>query len=137
MIALSAFLVMFSTTLTVVDGFPRALSVLVRRLHGPERPGEDVDSDRSYWAALGTLAIGSMALLTLSVRSLPALVDFATTASFLPAPVLAWLNDRAVCGEEVPPEGRPAPWLRRASRLGIAIQATFALGYLWLRFGSR
>lgn len=135
-IAASAFLVMFSTTLTVVDGFPRALAVLARRLRGPERPGEDADKGRAYWLALGVIAAGSLALLVLAVQSLPGLVDFATTASFLTAPVLAWLNDRAICGEEVPPEGRPPLWLRRASRLGIAVQAIFAVGYLWLRFGG-
>ncbi len=136
LVAASALLVMFSTTLTVVDGFPRALSVLARRLRGPERPDERADSDRTYWIALGLLAVGSVALLALAARSLPALVDFATTASFLTAPVLAWLNDRAINGPEVPAEGRPASWLRWASALGVVIQAVFALAYLWLRFGS-
>ncbi len=135
-IAVSAFLVMFSTTLTVVDGFPRALAVLSRRFRGPERPGEDADKGPAYWLMLGVIATGSLALLGLAAQSLPDLVDFATTASFLTAPVLAWLNDRAICGEEVPPEGRPAQWLRWASRLGVAVQAAFALGYAWLRLGG-
>ena len=40
LIGAAAFATMFSTTLTVVDGFPRALAVLVDRFRGPEEPGE-------------------------------------------------------------------------------------------------
>jgi cation:H+ antiporter len=46
-IAVSAFATMFSTTLTVVDGFPRALAVLVaRRRRGAARPRQRVLGER-------------------------------------------------------------------------------------------
>src|SRR5690606_12195885 len=61
-VGVAAFAVMFSTTLTVVDGFPRAISVLVARLRGPEEPGHDEQDERpqriSYWAAMGVLFVG-------------------------------------------------------------------------------
>lgn len=137
LIGAAAFLVMFSTTLTVVDGFPRALSVLVERARGPETP---VDPDapaparleREYWAAAALLAIGSLAILAFASGSLKALVDFATTASFLTAPVLAWLNHRAITGEEVPAEGRPGAAFLAASWGGIVAQAAIASYWVWL-----
>lgn len=138
-IALSAFLVMFSTTLTVVDGFPRALTVLVARFRAAEDPDtreEEARTQRRYWVFLALLAVGSMLILAALVSSLSTMVDLATTLSFLTAPVLALLNHRAVTDVHVPDAARPAKWLLSFSLVGIVVQAVFALGYLWLRFGS-
>ncbi|MEM9068554.1 MAG: divalent metal cation transporter [Myxococcota bacterium] len=133
-IATSAFLVMFSTTLTVADGFPRAISVLSARFRGPEEPSEDRRG--AYWIAMVVLGAGSLAILALAVQSLKGLVDVATTASFLTAPLLATLNHRAITAKDVPEDGRPAPWLRRASLAGIAIQGAFALLYVCAKLGG-
>ena len=136
-IGVCAFAVMFSTTLTVVDGFPRALAGLAMRLRGPEgeMPAavEEVASRRTYWLALVVLAGGSVAVLALFIGALKAMVDLATTLSFLTAPLLAWLNHRAVHGSEVPAEYRPSAGTRRASILAIVILGAFAAAYLWLR----
>lgn len=135
-IALAAFATMFSTTLTVVDGFPRALSVLVARFRGPEQAGEVVEEggDRVvYWSSMVVLGAGAVAIIWLLLGSLSAMVDLATTLSLLTAPVLAWLNHRAVLGPEVPKEARPAPWLVRASWLGIVVLGAVAAWYLWLK----
>lgn len=136
-IGVCAFAVMFSTTLTVVDGFPRALAGLAMRLRGPEgevaQEQELAASRRVYWLALVILAVGSVAVLALFIGALKAMVDLATTLSFLTAPVLAWLNHRAVHGAEVPAEHRPGPALRRGSLAAIALLSIFAAWYMWLR----
>jgi Mn2+/Fe2+ NRAMP family transporter len=132
-----AFAVMFSTTLTVVDGFPRALAVLVRRFSEPEQPWTADDAHpafrRTYWASLVLLGVGSIAVIALLLGQLKALVDVATTLSFLTAPALAWLNHRAITGAHVPAEAQPGPRLRAFSALSIGVLALFALGYLYLR----
>lgn len=136
LIGAAALAVMFSTTLTVVDGFPRALATLVRRLRSPEDAsgGPEAASVRHwYWASLGVLAAGSLGIIAWFLTSLQVLVDLATTLSFLTAPVLSWLNHRAVLSDEVPPEARPRPWLRRASVIAILLQAAFAVVYVLLR----
>lgn len=138
-VGVAAFAVMLSTTLTVLDGFPRALVVLVARFRGPEAPGEDeLESPggrRHYFISMAVLAAGALLVIYALLSSLKTLVDVATTLSFLTAPVLALLNHRAIHAAEVPAEGRPAPWLRAASLAGITIQAGFALYYLSLRYG--
>jgi Mn2+/Fe2+ NRAMP family transporter len=135
-IAIAAFAVMFSTTLTVQDGFPRALAVLIARFRGPEESaGYELDQPfqrRVYWISLGVLAIGSLLVLAVMMKSLKALVDVATTLSFLTAPVLSVLNHRSALGAEVPVERRPPRWLIWASLAGIAFQAAFALYYVYL-----
>jgi Mn2+/Fe2+ NRAMP family transporter len=139
-IGICAFATMFSTTLTVVDGFPRALSVLVARFREPEETGaaqaELGRTGRVYWGSVVVIAVGSMLILSLFVRSLLDMVDLATTLSFLTAPVLAVLNHRAVTGAEVPADARPRPWLVASSWASIAVLSLFALYYLLLRFGS-
>ncbi|MBO6939741.1 MAG: divalent metal cation transporter [Deltaproteobacteria bacterium] len=136
-IGAAAFLVMFSTTLTVVDGFPRALSVLADRFRSDEVPGEGRgDGDRRvFWGAVAVLFVGSLLVLHFALRSLGDMVDLATTLSFLTAPLLSLLNHRAITGAEVPEEGRPSAGLRLASWVGIVAQTGFALYYLALRFG--
>ncbi|RMH42587.1 MAG: divalent metal cation transporter [Deltaproteobacteria bacterium] len=136
-IGAAAFSVMFSTTLTVVDGFPRALSVLVERFRGPEAPGsagEGRDARGVYWAALAVLGVGSVVIIYRFLADLKALVDLATILSFLTAPVLAWLNHRCITGAEVPEEARPSRALAAASWAGIAFLAGAALLYLYVRF---
>jgi Mn2+/Fe2+ NRAMP family transporter len=136
LIGASAFAVMFSTTLTVVDGFPRAISTLVARFGGEEHAERYAETQgaqrRAYWVALVVLGVGSVLLLALFLKSLKTMVDIATTLSFITAPILSLLNHRAVHGSEVPPEGRPRPWLVAMSWGGIAFQGAFALFYLYL-----
>ncbi|MBC7171054.1 MAG: divalent metal cation transporter, partial [Polyangiaceae bacterium] len=137
-VAIAAFAVMFSTTLTVIDGFARAVAVLLERLKGPES-SEAVEpaareGTRVYWATLASLALGALAVLSLLTSSLKAMVDIATTASFLTAPLLAVLNHRAVHGPEVPPAFRPSSGLWAMSWAGIVFLTTFAGYYVWLRY---
>lgn len=135
LIGLSAIAVMFSTTLTVLDGFPRAISTLIERFRSEEIVGEDPEREnrkRIYWIAMGVQACGALVVLFFLLTSLPALVDIATTLSFLTAPVLAFLNHRAMFQSNVPESDQPAPWLRWLSLLGIAGLSIFALYYLYL-----
>lgn len=147
-IGVAAFGVMFSTVLTVVDGFPRAIQRLGDNLRGAAieaTRGSSADGEapaaagggRSralYFAALAVLGGGSLALLAFFAGSLKALVDLATTLSFLTAPAFAILNHRAVTGQGMPLECRPSRALRRYSVIGIVFQAIFAAAYLGLRF---
>lgn len=130
----AALATMFSTTLMVVDGFPRALSVLIDRLRTPEDADAPGSGDRTpaYWGSLALLFVGSLAILAFFMRSMAALIDLATTLSFLSAPVLSLLNHRAVISDAMPDDARPARWLVVASAVAIALQGAFALGYLAL-----
>ncbi|RLB64864.1 MAG: divalent metal cation transporter [Deltaproteobacteria bacterium] len=138
-IGVAATAVMFSTTLAVVDGFPRALSALVERFRGPEQIDEkEAQRGRArttYWVALAVMFVGSMLVLVFLLKSLKALVDIATTLSFLTAPVLAVLNHRAVLSRDVPEDCRPRRWLVALSWVSIVSLGAFALYYLVLRYG--
>lgn len=83
-IALAAFTTMFSTTLTVLDAYPRVLSKALA-LSFPKR------SKYAYPGLLFLLVLGAVYVLKYRLENMKQLVDFATTVSFLTAPVLASL----------------------------------------------
>lgn len=134
-IATSAFTVMFSTTLTVCDGFPRALATLAARFRGEETPGKPDSSSRFvYWGALAVLGVGSLAIIAFFAGTLKTLVNLATTLSFLTAPALAWLNHRAILGREVPVAARPGRAMAAFSWSGILFSLGLALYYVWIQW---
>jgi Mn2+/Fe2+ NRAMP family transporter len=136
-IGLAAFLVMLSTTVTVTDGFPRAIACLFRRFKGPEEEGEDVTDGASYRIAVIVLVIGALVVLIgfLGKGSFMDLVDLATGLSFMTAPVLAFLNHRAVLSAEIPEDKRPSPRMVIYSWVGIVFLSGFCLAFFVLRFG--
>ncbi len=115
---------MLSTSLTVVDGFPRGIARSIEVLRG--RPAADTETVRTetgriYWLAIIAIGIAIPVLLALFGGALTDMVDFATIVSFLTAPVLGWLNLKAVTNVRVRPEFRPGRWLRRLSYVGLAL----------------
>jgi Mn2+/Fe2+ NRAMP family transporter len=136
LIGLSAFTVMFSTTLTVIDGFPRALATLVSRFNGTELPDRISPINNSvYWTSLVVLGLGSIGIVEFLLGSLVALVDLATVLSFLTAPFLAWLNHQVILAKEISEEHRPGRAMVAYSWAGIIFSTAFALYFLWVRWG--
>lgn len=126
---------MLSTSLTVIDGFPRAIARSLGAVHGVAPDGEHRRSDGPYWTTLASLGVLTVVVLALFLGSLTAMVDFATIVSFLTAPVLGYLNLRAVRSDEVPARLRPGPGLLFVSYAGLALLGGVALVYLGSRLG--
>ena len=129
LIATAAFSTMFSTTITCLDGFPRVLTQTVQLL----KP-KTLDSKKTYWVCLTIVAAGTLIFINSFTSHMTAMVDLATTLSFLTAPVLAVLNYRAVTGPWFPPEHIPPKWLRILSYIGIVFLSSFSLLFLYWRF---
>jgi Mn2+/Fe2+ NRAMP family transporter len=143
LIGAAALLVMLSTTVTVVDAFPRVVAAVVAQFRAstresgrPAEPREPAEGDRRiYRIAFLGLCGGAMAILLFGMGSFTALVDLATTLSFLTAPVLSWFNHRCVLSPEMPVEHRPGGAMRAWSWVAIALQLAFAIAFLAVRFG--
>lgn len=125
-IALSAFSAMFSTTLTVLDGYPRIIEETVNLLSGRRiklyRP-----------TMLIVMAIGWMVIVYFA-HSLSTLIDLATAISFVVAPIIAIINFKVIMGKQVSDEFKPKPWLRYLSYAGITFLLAFAIIYIVTRF---
>lgn len=120
---------MFSTSLTVIDGFPRAIARtihVVRR--GLEAPPHD--EGPAYWIAGAVLGGLTVLVVAAFLGTLTAMVDFATTVSFCTAPALGYVNLRAVTAAHVPAEHRPGKALLVTSYLGLTLLGGTAAVYL-------
>jgi Mn2+/Fe2+ NRAMP family transporter len=132
-IAIAALTTMFSTTLTCLDAFPRVLK-RATELFVPSSPALE-KSNLIYWIWIVVVAGGASYVLANHLQNLLAMVDLATTLSFLTAPLLALFNVMAVNGKDMPLEARPGIRLRILSYLGLVFLFGFAAYYFWVRFG--
>lgn len=129
LIAIAALTTMFSTTLAVIDAYPRALAVGF----GLVRGGTDAYARGPHLFAMVVCAGLAVVLIYFFRAELIRLIDFATIIAFLAAPVFAYLNLRLVCSDALPPEDRPPVWLRVLSVTGLIYLIGFGLVYLWMR----
>lgn len=122
---------MISTTLTVVDGFPRAIERSLLRLKADTNVDVGIRSvGRLYWISLASLAALTLLVLVLFIGNLTTMVDFATIVSFLTAPILGYLNLRAMTSSEVRPEHRPGRGMLVLSWAGLALLIGFGAVYV-------
>jgi len=133
-IGIAALTVMFSTVLTVIDGFPRVYGDVTRRLLGARAPA--LTPAVMYVGFLGLQALVALGLLTLLFSSFGRFIDSATTAGFVSAPVIAFLNHRVMTSADMGEAGRAPRWLRLWSACGVIILTTASLSYLYFRFVS-
>jgi len=136
-ISIAVFTTMFSTMLTVMDGFPRALQLVLRRFRSVENPDDVMERSGNswdYWAWMALLCAGGMIVIAFYLTSLKALVDLATTLSFVTGPFLGILTYRAITSSAVPEEFRPRRWLRVLAILAIGFLIAFLLFFLYYRF---
>jgi Mn2+/Fe2+ NRAMP family transporter len=125
---------MFSTALTVIDGFPRAIARTVAVIQTQGRASGDRDTGPVYWMSGAVLGAMTILVVMQFAGSLTSMIDFATIVSFLTAPILGYLNLRVVTGPNVAPEHRPGAGLLWLSYAGLVLLGGTAIVYLVSRF---
>ncbi|HNX05443.1 MAG TPA: divalent metal cation transporter [Opitutales bacterium] len=125
-----AFLTMFSTTITCVDGYPRALAASCQILRG--RQAHAFRSLHQFWIVL--ISLSAAVVVLFFVRDLMQMLVFATVVSFVTSPILAWINLRVMSGKNVPESHRPGLFLRIVSWTGLIFFAVMGGGYLYVEF---
>lgn len=138
LIAVAALSTMFSTTLAVADAYPRVLAAILDvARHGVAAASPRAGADRRrYLAALLMVSGGALLVLHQAGAAFTRLIDFATTLSFLSAPLLAWITLRAVTGPHVPAAARPGQGLLLLAWISLAFGVAFSAAWLlWLLFG--
>ncbi|MDX2360012.1 MAG: divalent metal cation transporter [Crocinitomicaceae bacterium] len=157
-IAIAAFSIMFGTCIAVFDGYSRSIERTIDLLffredftetpivdHGymesdfveisvTELEKQKATTTNIYKIALGIVLLGAFGIVYFFGKHLKALVDLATTISFLIAPVIAIVNFRLVTSSFVKQEAHPKMWLKALSILGIIFLTGFALYFIWVKF---
>lgn len=130
LIATATFTTMFSTTFAVTDAFPRVW----RRSIECYYPRSQRLHALLYWLIMASTCSIALVIIFLFQGRLKELIDFATTLSFLSAPLYAYINYRVIVSPHVPRNFQPPPWLRILTWFGLSSLSVFALGYLIWRF---
>lgn len=131
-IAASAFSIMFGTIIAVFDGYSRSLERVTCLLTKTENR-EKFKFKKTYEISIFSLAIGSLLVIFFFENKLKELVDFATTISFLIAPIIAIFNFRLVTGKYIDNKVHPPVWLKTLSYAGIIFLIGFAALFIFIR----
>lgn len=130
-VSIAAFAIMFSTLLTIIDGYNRALkeTVLLARSKKPSK------SQMNFLEKLFILitGVGGLALI-ISFENDPdgfkMLINLATTISFIVAPVIAILNYRLVQKDIIGEANSPGMVMKSLSVLGIIFLSAFTFWFI-------
>ncbi len=126
-----ALVTMFSTALTVLDGFPRVIDRAVTLLRvGDPRKTIGREPGNPYWISFTILGLMVVSLLGFFRGGLTTMVDFATGLAFVMGPILGYLNLRAVTSEDMPEAFRPGPAMRAYSYVGLLLLGGIAVVFL-------
>ncbi len=131
----TALTAMFSTALTVMDGYPRVIDRCVKVIMTQD-PAKTAHAEvsRPYWIALITIGVLMTLLLHFFVSSLTQMVDFVTIVAFLTGPVLGYLNLRVITSPHVPEEHRPGKAMLIYAYVGLASLSAVAVIFIVSRF---
>ena len=127
-IGLAAFAAMFSTSFTLVDAYPRALST---GLHAIIRLRNEKIT-RGIITILCCLI--SLIIIGIFTSSLKVLVDVVTSIAFIAAPIFAWLNYKVITSSLTPKQYQPKKWLLALGKLGLTYLVVFSVLYIWYLF---
>ena len=137
LVGVAAFGVVFTTVITVMDGFPRARRDLAL---ANEREDGHVDEALDGSLLLRAIAASQVVLaggILLGLMSdFLTFIDVMTTAAFLVAPIIAVLNHLVMKSDDVPAHLRPSPIMTAWSGIGIATLTLTSIAYLYVRFGA-
>ncbi|MDD9950999.1 MAG: divalent metal cation transporter [Zetaproteobacteria bacterium] len=132
LVGISAFLILFSTTLTVLDGFSRVVAesaalLSVRfttiSLHG-----------WNYSRALWAFGIGAITILAVFQVSIKGLVDFATSVTFVLSPFVAYLNHDVMFSGALDPVHVPSRGMKLLSLLGTIVLGAVVVVFFWVKW---
>ena len=128
---ITALTAMFSTALTVMDGYPRVIdrTIKVIMIKDPAKTA-NAPISRPYWIALIAIGVAMTALLAVFVTSLTQMVDFVTIVAFLTGPILGFLNLKVITSPAVPKEHQPGKAMLAYAYFGLAGMGAVAIIFL-------
>ena len=130
-IGFAALMTMLSTTITVLDAYPRVLLSTAEKFFR-NRDKSLINNKLSYNFWIIITVVGTLVLLLLFGKNMRFMVDLATTISFVTAPIIALLNYKAVTSAVF--KDKPAKWLIIYAWIGMLSLFLFSIFYLIWKF---
>lgn len=132
--AIAAFGTIYGTLITVMDAFPRCFVRGLRVLKFEDIQNNDTQSaflEKSYKICLVAVSLGGFGLFYFSAASMIKLLEAVTILSFLLAPIIAFLNLRAIQSSAIPSSHRPSTAMLALAYVGLVAMLGFSVYYLW------
>lgn len=121
-ISVAAFSTMFSTSITVLDGYSRTMTRIQELTFGKS-------SRQIYFIWVIVTALGGYFVISQFLNSLKNLVDLATIVSFVIAPIAAYMNYRVITSGYIEDEMKPPKWLKLLGKSGLWFLFIFTMVY--------
>ena len=129
-VALAALTTMLSTTLTLLDAFPRSIGMSLELLF--PRKIQHSKNGNVYLSWLLITIAGTLFILFFMLPSMGEMVKIGTVVAFVAAPVLAILNTLAMFDQSIPQPYRPGKLMLLWCLLGLAALTVCSAGYMLL-----
>lgn len=137
-IAISALGAIYGTLITVMDAFSRGWVRSMRIFKfaeiSSEAPEQAAYLKKYYSYVLIIMSLGAFFLFSQFSKGMIALLEAATILSFILAPIIAFLNLKAIQSKEMPIEHRAPKWMIILSYLGIFFMLIFNGVYVYDKF---
>lgn len=130
-ILIAAFSTMFSTTITVIDGYCRGTARSIKLFRN-----KNDDSRAVYIITAIVLSLGTFMIISQYLNNLKSLIDFATALSFIIAPLAGWVNYIMVFNKDIPVSHQPKKWLKTLAIAGLIFMSVFTVIYFYALFGG-
>lgn len=127
--AIAALSVMATTVLAALDIGGRNAASTWQQVSGQD---SDAVFQRAYRITIPALIVATAAVLYLFTSTFTALLDLATSAAFVAAPVIATLNHLVVTRCSMPEEARPGRAMRALNTVAIFVMTSLAAAYFLL-----
>lgn len=129
-IATIAFVTMTSTVLTVIDAYPKSLSISQSILFNSSK---NLNRNTLIWSLI--LSVIALLIIFRFTNQMKNLIDLATIISFIASSFFSILNFMTVTNKDFPDEFKPKLFMRIISVLGIIFFVSFSIVYLLTRMG--
>lgn len=129
LIAVIAFGCIFGSTITVIDGYARALAEAKAQLQNPDA---DQAPSHNNWMLL--ISACAMAVILFFVSSLMAMLNFAMVLAFMTTPIFALLNYKLVNGSNLPAGLALSKKMKVLSWFGLTYLFGFLALFIWWKW---
>lgn len=128
LIAMIAFGCIFGSTITVIDGYARALAEAKVQL---QNPGKEAASHNSWMLSISACA---MVVILFFVSSLMVMLNFAMVLAFMTTPIFALLNYKLVNGSNLPVGLALTKKMKVLSWFGLTYLFGFLVLFIWWKW---
>lgn len=128
-IAMAAFVTMFSTTITLTDAYPRSLAVGTRILFN-----KNLSSKLWLQSWIAVICFFALLVIWFFRDQLKAMVDIVTIIAFLAGPIFGFINLRLITSHQVEKKFQPGAVLLVLSWFGLLSMTLLSLLFISQKF---